>query len=106
MVALASWVNSWEFDCGNTVFGLRFGKFLTEECNRPVTLSYHCSQLHRGGISEYLKGLHEVWVGQDYLFGNGSLYVVKPVLMDLLPPPWFLSSFIFLGGFSLFTLSH
>jgi hypothetical protein len=71
-----------EFDFGNTVFGLRHGKFPTEEQYGPVTLSYHCSQLHRGGISVYLKRLRKVRVGQDYLFGNGSLYVVKCLLMD------------------------
>ena len=80
----------------NTVFGLRHGKFPTEERNWPVTLSYYWSQLHRGGISVYLKWLCEVYVGQDYLFGNGSLYVVKCLLMDWLPLPRFLFSLFFL----------
>ena len=67
---------------GNTVLGLHHGKFPSEECYRPVTLSYHCSQLHPGGISVYLKRLCKVRVGQDYHFGNGSHYVVKRLLMD------------------------
>ncbi len=67
---------------GNTVLGLHHGKFPTEEGYRPITLSYHCSQLHCGGISVYLKRIRKVWVGQDYLFGDGSLYVVKCLLMD------------------------
>jgi hypothetical protein len=71
-----------EFNFGNTVFGLHHGKFPIEERYRHVTLSYHCSQLHRGGMSVFLKRLCKVWVGQDYLFGNGSFYIVKCLLMD------------------------
>ena len=67
---------------GNTEVGLHLGKFPTEECYRPITLSYHCSQLRCGSISVYLKRLGKVGVGQDYLFGNGSLYIVKHLLMD------------------------
>jgi hypothetical protein len=90
-----------------TVFGLCFGTFPTEECNRPVTLRCHWSQLRCGGISVYLKGLCKVWVGQYYLFGNGSLYLlVKRLLMGGLPPAWFHFSTISFGGFSLSALSH
>ncbi len=35
-----------------------------------------------GGISVYLKRLCEVRVGQDYLLGDGSLCVVKCLLID------------------------
>jgi hypothetical protein len=70
------------FDFGDAVFRLRFGKFPTEERYWPVSLSYHCSQLRCGGVSVYLKRLGKVWVGQDYLFGDGNLYVVKRSLVD------------------------
>ncbi len=57
--------------------------FPTEERYRPIiTLSYHRSQLCCGGIGIYLKRLGKGWVGQDYLFGNNSFYIVKRLLMD------------------------
>ncbi len=65
---------------------LGFGNFSTEERNGHDTLSYHCSQLHCGGISVYLKRLCKVQVDQYYLFGDGSLDVVKCLLMDRIPP--------------------
>ncbi len=67
--------------------------FLTEECNWPITLSYYWSQLQCEGISVYLKRLCKVRVGNDYLFGNCSLYNAKCLLMDWFPPPRFFCSF-------------
>jgi hypothetical protein len=88
------------------LYGVCSRKLPTKECIGPVTLSYHCSQLHCGGISVYLKGHRKVWVGQYYLFGNGRLVIVKCLLIYRIPPPWLLFGTISFGGFSLSTLSH
>ncbi len=45
-----------------------------------------------------IKGLFKVWVDKCYLFGDGSLNVVKQLLMDRLAPPWFLLGTISFGG--------
>ncbi len=72
-----------EFNFGDTVFALPNGEIPTEEHNRPVILSKYCSELFARSICVNLKDFWIVCIGQDSLFCNSSLDVIKVLLWTL-----------------------
>ena len=66
-----------QFFFGYIVFSLRLRQFPAEKREWPIRLCDNRAQLGRTGVGVHFEDFVIVWIGQDHILSDGSLYGIE-----------------------------